>query len=250
MGTVSDSIRFAGADYWMGLWFDGAQDNSHLENRVGGLLGSHIRCDNNSDPIISHCRITGDDRAIYGNILIGPGCTPSIFDCDNTNYEDACGAGNCASGAGLTRDQCTICNNYTRAAAGGIYCSSGSHTQTNCMISGNTSYNEYAPLRGGGGVCFYYANAHISYCTLCDNYAEHGGGAIALNGTASLTMDHCTVDGNETWSGAGSAILLEDSPTADIANSSISNNAGDYGISNQGTLALSTMIYGTMNCVP
>lgn len=297
VGTETDSIHFSSATVWTGMWFDNAPDNSHLDycsfSGVGGLLGSSIRCENYSDPIISHCRITGTAASVFPNIYVLSQSNPSISDCvilggvngiqwssgasnpiissciisnctqsavlqdygnltmidctiiDNTSYNYS-GAGIRSMDYGLTLINCTISNNYLRGAGGGIYCLRGSHTLINCTINGNESECAFAPLIGGGGVCFDDANGSLSYCTVYDNSADTDGGGITISGTGArtLTIDHCTIGWNDT-DGAGSGMWLQGSPTTDVANSIISNNSGGYGLYNQGTLTVEcTDFYG------
>ncbi len=290
IGTESDSIYLdhdTSVTGWYGLRFDNAQDCSHLDYCSFGntaWIFSQIYCMYNSDPVISHCRIAGDQ---WGpNIRVYDSSNPSISDClitggrmgiwwsstanctingctlsnfnggngiwkDKGNLtmtdctisdvwtDDYCGAGIRSDEGDITLINCTISNCLSYGAGGGIYCYNGSHTLTNCTFNGDTSYCNFAPIIGGAGVCFDGGNASLSYCTFYDNFSDPGGGAITINGTGSLTIDHCTIDRNTAWNGSSNAIWLKGNPITNINNTIVSNNYGtDGSIYNQGTLTV------------
>jgi parallel beta-helix repeat protein len=199
-----------------------------------------------SNPMISGCTISSCTRSAvlkeWGNL--------TMIDCTiiaNTSL-DYSGAGIRSLYQNLTLINCTISNNDSpHHAGGGIYCKYGSHTLINCTINGNSCECTGDPLIGGGGVCFDTANASLSYCSIYNNSSMPDGGRITFNGTGSLTIDHCTIDGNGPRIGTyllGSGMWLRGSPTTNIANSILSHNLG-YGIHNQGTLAVEyTDFYG------
>jgi parallel beta-helix repeat protein len=296
VGTESDSIYFhahpGGA--WAGLRFVNAQDYSHLDycsfsDVLGMNINTFIYCTNNSDPVVSHCRIVDDSNYVWhnGDIWVENGSNPSISDClitggtmgiewnstangtingctmsnfnnegekhgiwkrqgnltmidctiSDVHTENCCGAGIRSDDGDITLINCTISNNWASGAGGGVYCLHGSHTFINCTFNANTTETSIPPIIGGGGVCLDDANGSFSYCTFYDNFSDPGGGAITINGTGSLTVDHCTIDGNVTW-GVGSGMWLRGSPTTNVTNSIISNGNFDYGISNQGALTV------------
>ena len=69
--------------------------------------------------------------------------------------------------------------------------------------------------------------------------SDPGGGGITINGTGSLTIDHCTIDHNCAWGGSSTGIWLRGNPTTDIENTIISNGYFvDGSINNQGTLTI------------
>jgi parallel beta-helix repeat protein len=289
VGTTSDSIYFArnnSAVVWGGLKFDNAPDNSHLDycsiSGADGVYGmGGIHCRHNSNPVVSHCRISCDTTIgvqVSPQIVVQEGSNPSISDCVITggrkgiylyetadctisgftitnlygengvdNYKtnltmidctisdvhtiDSDGAGIRSEYGDLTLINCTISNNFSVGSGGGIYCVLGSHTFINCTFSDNSSWDNVMPLTGGGGICFYYADGSLSYCTFYDNFSSVGGGAITINGTGSLSVDHCTIDGND-GNGAASGIWLQMTPTANVSNSIIANNTNGYAILN------------------
>ena len=207
---------------------------------MGGINGINWNS-GASNPIISGCTISNCTRSAvlkqWGNL--------TLIDCtiiDNTTI-DYNGGGIRSMNQNLTLNNCTISNNYSGGSGGGIYCQGGSYTLVNCTINDNWSASQFSPYIGGGGVCLHDANGSLSHCTIYDNFADAGGGGITISGTGSLTIDHCTIDGNNASPASG--MWLEGSPTTDVANSIISNNFSDYGIRNQGTLTVEyTDFYG------
>ena len=199
-----------------------------------------------SNPVISGCTISNCTRSAvlkeFGNLTM-IGC--AIIDNTSLDYS---GAGIRSVDHNLTLIDCTISNNDSpNHAGGGIYCKHGSHTLINCTINGNSCECTVWPIIGGGGACFDSANANLSYCSIYDNSSIPDGGGITFTGTGSLTIDHCTINGNGPRYGPsllGSGMWLEGSPTADITNTIISHNRG-YGIHNHGTLTVDyTDFYG------
>ncbi|NOR17758.1 hypothetical protein GQ543_08650, partial [candidate division WOR-3 bacterium] len=187
---------------------------------------------------ISGCTITN----LYGgNGVWKTQCNLTMIDCTisdvfTLNYN---GAGIRSEDGDLTLINCSISNNTSLGAGGGVYCNHGSHTISNCTFSDNTSWNNMAPFIGGGGICFDDANGSLSYCALFDNFSNQGGGGITINGTGSLTIEHCTINGNDTGNGVGSGIWLRMTPTANVSNSIIANNNDGYAIlNNSGALTV------------
>jgi hypothetical protein len=66
---------------------------------------------------------------------------------------------------------------------GGVYCESTNAVLSNCVVTGNSTWN------GGGGT---YGGT-LNNCTLAGNSARYGGGA------AESTLNNCTLTGNSTY---------------------------------------------------
>ena len=78
---------------------------------------------------------------------------------------------------------------------GGVYCESTNAVLSNCVVTGNSTWN------GGGGT---YGGT-LNSCTLTGNSAPYGYGG----GAADCTLNNCTLSGNSTsggGSGGGGAI--------------------------------------------
>lgn len=189
------------------------------------------------DGTISDCIISHNSNG--GGICLEEYAELEIINCiisDNTNSDD--GGGIRSIFGTLTLDNCTIsANASSHGGGGGISCTSGTVTLTNCTVHGNACTDQQLGL-GGGGICLSYSGATISYCSIYDNYSVDRGGGITVAHNSHLTLGHCTIDGNESWSSNASGVALLDASTADIANSIISNNALGYGIHNSATVAV------------
>ena len=175
VGTASDSIHFApdtSAAAWLGLWFDNAPDNSHLDycsiSGVGGLLGSHIHLENYSNPVITHCRINANAGTVFASVWVMTGSNPSISDClitggvngirwegypSSSGTISGCTISNCTESAvlkvhgHLTMIDCTISDNLSYSECGaGIRSLNEYITLINCSITNNTSYGAESVL--------------------------------------------------------------------------------------------------------
>jgi parallel beta-helix repeat protein len=192
-----------------------------------------------SGSIISGCGRSGVYKT-SGNL--------TFIDCiisNNKNNMDDYGGGVRSQFGNVTFINCTISNDSMFSGeGGGVGCRQGTATFTNCTINGNCSVDlSSSPYLGGGGISLYNANAILSHCTIFDNFGSPHGGAIAIYNTGNLSINHCTIDGNESDCGMypGSTIaIIGSSPAATIMNSIISNNYGwpsnACAIYNQGTL--------------
>jgi len=240
--TISDNY---GGIYPGGIsWYSGAggtiSDCIIRNNRSTKGGGVYI---NGGNVTLDNCTIS-DNRAETGagGGVYCESCNPTFINCTITNnlaeWPSGPGGGVFCQQGSATFTNCTISNNVTYSAGGGVYCKYGSHTLTNCTIYGNQSWCSSSPFIGGGGICLDYASAVLSCCTIYDNITDAGGGGVTISSSGNLTVDHCTIDGNEVWSGQGSGIWLRGSSTANVTNSIISNNEYDYGIHNQGSLTV------------
>jgi hypothetical protein len=99
-----------------------------------------------------------------------------------------------------------ICDNEG-SFGGGIACIAGSP-----LIEGNRVLDNeapkvdsyYGPIGGfGGGLCSWGSDPQIVNNLFSGNWAEEGGGALALFEDGSLTVTSCTISGNEAGTGGG-----------------------------------------------
>lgn len=257
VGTEADSIYFFPADTtagWTGIYFAGGSDISQLVYCTISNCYSPVLCINSS-PVISHSTITSGEYCAIQVIFIG---SPEISHCTimynqsgvSWQSPDDGTISNCiishnSDGGGirlsdyaeLTLIDCIISDNTSsNNSGGGVSCTSGTHTFTNCTINGNTCYDSELAL-GGGGISLSNASATLTYCSIYDNFTVDWGSGIAIT-NSNLTVDHCTIDGNESWSIDRSGISIINGSTADITNSIISNNYLGSGIYNSGTLTV------------
>ena len=146
----------------------------------------------------------------------------------------------------LTSGELQITHNLTINGPGaGTLAVNGNHTSRvfdnmvrNVTISGLSITNGSITTTGGGGIFNDGGNSAtltLNNCTVTGNDAEFGGGIVNMNGT--LTVNNCTISNNGGIFGGGgiSNIAFDGTATLIITNSTISgNSAGDYagGIAN------------------
>jgi parallel beta-helix repeat protein len=262
VGTETDSIHFFPANTtngWNTMRFENAPDSSHLAyctisysgNNIFGMGG--IIC-TNSNPVITHCRISDNGaRGSYPDIAGGIALNSSnaeISWCDISNNENPdYGGGIYISHSSPVITGCNISGNKSVMYGGGIYITGNSSPIiTNCTIEGNESnwegggiycaggvtnflectigYNE--SYLSGGGIYSATGNMSLNRCTIernqCSNWSAQGGGIFANGGT--LTVDHCTFYGNyiENYGNYGMDIQTGGSVTMTVSNSIFYND--------------------------
>src|SRR5581483_4769398 len=141
--------------------------------------------------------------------------------------------------SGLTIANGHAAGSFPASEGGGIFNDHGTLTLSTCVLSGNTADD------GGGGLFHNAAAAGsasvtIQNCTVASNTASVGGGALynyGDTGTATATISNSTFNGNGTTAAGGAGGALDNfSATAGTAtllvtNSTISGNTsnGDAG---------------------
>jgi hypothetical protein len=184
VGTETDSIHFFPADIgvsWWGILFENAPDSSHLAYCTVSYVGTFIfgyggiRC-TNSNPVITHCRISNNNSRV-NNPTLGGGIA-----LNNSNAEIS---------------WCNISNNFSELYGGGINIYNSSPVITGCNISGNEV------IQYGGGICILgNSSPIITNCNIENNTSNVYGGGIQASGSA-VTISECTVGYNhaDTWGG-------------------------------------------------
>ncbi len=204
--------------------------NGYAPLEVGYPSGGAIYCEGSS-PTINHCVITG-------NTSDGP--------------EFGYGGGiDCYDNSNAIISHCTISNNKTGVdygEGGGIDCYESSPTITDCIITGNKSFDgggiehyrgnpiiKYCIIAGnsayaGGGANFfgyiYGSNPIITNCVIAGNTAEHGGG-LCCSGKTNATISHCTITDNLS-NGCGGGVSCYEG-IATVSNCIIWGNTAHYG---------------------
>jgi len=215
VGTEADSIHFFSdsALGWNSLRFGDAPDSSHLAfctisqsgNPYGGMGG--LIC-TNSNPVISHCRISDNEvRGGFADLAGGialKNSNPEISWCDiSHNISGTNGGGINIYNSNPVITGCTINDNETIEQGGGIYIAGTSiPTITNCTIRGNLSNWE------GGGILIMGGVVTISGCTIGDNEAYQWGGGVWIN-SGDISLYHCIIDHNvcPNYGGQGGGVF-------------------------------------------
>jgi hypothetical protein len=203
VGTETDSIHFFPADIgvsWWGILFENAPDSSHLAYCTVRYTGTFIfgyggiRCIN-SNPVITHCRISNNNGRTAGEAYAGGialnNSNAEISWCNiSNNFSNRYGGGINIYNSSPVITGCNISGNEVIQYGGGI-CILGNSSPiiTNCNIENNTS-NVY-----GGGIWALGSAVTISECTVGYNHADTWGGGISIH-SGSVFLDHCIIERN------------------------------------------------------
>jgi hypothetical protein len=191
--------------------------------------GGGIYCTQNSCPLISKCRITGNFAYSGGGICCDEGSSPRIRNC-NIDNNCGCGGGMHCEDSSPEITNCVISNNVVPilgnlgTPGGGIATYRSSPTIDNCIISDNTSTSS------GGGVFCYKGNPIINKCTISCNSADGSGGAVLCYANCSVTVSNCILWDNTAGHGPQISLveaeLLGGCPTFTISYSDVQGGQG------------------------
>ncbi|MBE0571121.1 MAG: T9SS type A sorting domain-containing protein [Ignavibacteriaceae bacterium] len=160
---------------------------------MGGILCT------NSNPVITHCRISYNRARLGGPTIAGGialnNSNAEISWCEiSYNRSGIYGGGITITNSSPRITGCNIIANYTVERGGGIYIAGSSNPViTDCTIKNDTSNMD------GGGITVTGGVVTISECTIGYNKANDGGG-IWING-GSVFLDHCIIEHNICWTG-------------------------------------------------
>jgi parallel beta-helix repeat protein len=174
--------------------------------------------------VFSSCEqlvITGSDVSFNkgGGILCDWGSGTTITACTfkgNLPFSNNLGGGIVCRGTAVVEHSEIIANTarsdwFRGSSGGGITCSAGNVTMTNCLTIGNRSTS--GPGRfgeitegNGGGICAEAGSITATNCTIADNIADVRGGAIFC-GSANITLENCIVWNNDPDEIAGPTVV-------------------------------------------
>jgi hypothetical protein len=144
-----------------------------------------------------------------------------------------------SAGAALTVIGCTINDNGTNCAGGGIYSSNAQLVFMDSTISGNAAQAVGPPCVGfGGGIFSFGGTATVANSTISGNAAFAGGGGIRNDGGGTLTVINSTITENSAAFVFGGGISNDGNLT--VTNSTMSGNSAPTGgaIDNIGTTTI------------
>jgi parallel beta-helix repeat protein len=230
VGTENDSIFFTSSTGWSGMTVVGAPDSSYLVycvlEQVGSIFGA-LYCIN-SNPVISHCRISdneayNNDGAINlygsnpeisyclisqnagqrgGGMLVSSGSIPHISHCTFTgNHGPYYGGGIAIQEAGShpVFDSCLISDNHAIQGGGIAILSGGSCTLINSTISADTVTGASSTAKGGGIYVESPAGSLVIVNSTIDScYGQYWGGGIYIQSAASVSIERSILDANKT----------------------------------------------------
>lgn len=151
--------------------------------------------------------------------------------------------------ATMTIEDSTIANNTAGGRGGGayFYIPVGLLTIDTTTISGNTA------AFPGGGLGFFYSSAGASFVdsTLSGNSGTDGGGVFFYLPVEPLTVENCTISGNQATTGQGGGIYLYTLYTgaSEIRHTTIAGNSAPASVGGgmilvNGTLPANHLIVG------
>ena len=160
-------------------------------------------------------------------------------------------------------ENCDLINNTSAKNAGALYVASGTHSFTNCNITGNkVSINTSYVGVCGGGVYIDNGTNTLTNCSITGNMAScssssypSGGGVYIGGGTNTLT--NCSIIKNTASSSStsstsyvyGGGVYISGSGTNTLANCSITeNNAESSSIAYGGGVCISSGTHTLTNC--
>ncbi len=208
-------------------------DNGH--RRGGGIFIAY-----QSDPIISHCIISGNSLSYqngdpspprdesptyYGGGIFCEDSAPLITNCEVTDNYASDGGGGISTGFHSQAEivDCDIFDNQASYGAG-VTISSEFVTVSGCRIYDNHSFAQ--PHMGspgyGGGVAL--GNGTILDCLIYSNTSAADGGGVYCDAYGAPQIIGCQIFENSAVRGGG---VYTDVDNAEIINCTIANNTSD-----------------------
>ncbi|MCP4712507.1 MAG: CSLREA domain-containing protein, partial [Planctomycetes bacterium] len=150
-------------------------------------------------------------------------------------YIDYYGGGiRCYEGS-LTLNNCAVSYNYAGSGydGGGIYFDDGGYYTEILTIDNSTVDHNYSNYDGGGVYLYYAQSLQMTDSHIDDNTAYYEGGGLYIydidTATISGTVENgCTIDNNTSEDDDGGGLCIYYRVTADITNTSISDNYAYY----------------------
>ena len=109
-------------------------------------------------------------------------------------------------------ENCDLINNTSAKNAGALYVASGTHSFTNCNITGNKAESSSSINIYGGGVYIEGGGTNtLTNCSITNNTASSAsasayGGGVYIGGGGTNTLTNCSVTGNTASAAASSEV--------------------------------------------
>ncbi|RKY16834.1 MAG: hypothetical protein DRP63_04725, partial [Planctomycetota bacterium] len=167
--------------------------------------GGAVFCDNNSSPTILNCLfrnncVTSSTYSYGGAIYFGLGTAPLVANCDfNSNEVGSRGGAIMCGGSSSLFLNCFFMKNTTDDDGGAVYLSAGAAVFVNCEFIGNSTYES------GGAILLSDSSIRFDNCLFARNDANPNGygGAILCHYHCRVTLNNCTLSGNNSSSYGG-----------------------------------------------
>jgi parallel beta-helix repeat protein len=201
--------------------------------------GGGIAVEHNSAPNVTYCTITGNSAPVAGGVYVKAGSAPVFENCvidDNfLNTISGKGGGVAATNSQITLRNCTVNDNVSSGAGGGIHLEDAATAilESTSIQNNSTPAGAYGP---GGGIYCELSDMDLDGCTITGNSAPDAssdGGGIFIFFTTVTTIRGCTIAGNGTTSnpnglGAGISCFAFASPV--IENTILAFNGPGRGL--------------------
>jgi len=179
--------------------------------------GMYINCDG----VLNECTFTGNYAGQEGGGVYCWGAYLDINDCSFSTNDASAGGGLYGEDAILDVDGGSFYDNLS-GMGGGLCAQGGFMTVTDAAFNMNTAASY------GGGLASLDVDATIDHCTMIGNNAWSGAG-IYCDGPSDPEIDHCTLSGNTADAGGNCALLFEGcDPT--VANTIVAFTVGGTGM--------------------
>ena len=207
------------------------------------------------DNVIKNCIIEGNKRTSTASEGSG-----AVLLLENDSHANS-----------TSMENCDLINNTSAGNAGALYVASGTHSFTNCNITGNKISITSSYLNpSGGGVCIKGGTNTLTNCSITENKIEHSvpsyaaGGGVYIEGSGTNTLTNCSITGNtasassdsasdsDYSSSIGGGVSINSSGTNTLTNCSVTSNtasASGYSSSRGGGVYIykNATLLGTMN---
>lgn len=221
--------------------------------------GGGVVCRGGARPLIANCTIERNQSRSSGGGVYVIGAGPTFVDTVIRDNESLAGGGGVqiefSDDSAVRFDRCRILSNFTRGDGAGISAvgeTGGSLDIVGSLIAGNQTLPDPGGLHAGGGLNAVGTFAvRMANCTVSGNRSDVGligGVRLVGSGTrevansilwsnvggsitdpdATITLDHCIVDGG--WNGQGAGNLDLDPQLIDAINGSAAVRLGSPAI--------------------
>ena len=179
------------------------------------------------DNVIKNCIIEGNKKT--GTDVEGSGAVLLLEDGGHANS--------------TSMENCDLINNTSAKYAGALYVASGTHSFTNCNITGNKAESSSSSIYGGGAYIEGGGTNTLTNCNITENEAKSSssssasayGGGVCISGSGTNTLTNCSIIKNTASSNytRGGGVYLNGG-TNTLTNCSIIGNTASCSSSSSG----------------
>ncbi len=181
-------------------------------------------------PMLRGCTFSHNSALAGGGLTNVDSLAPRLTDCAFVSNSAHWGGGMHSDESSPILVGCVFRNNIAEDAAGGISCSYGRVTMTNCTLIGNSATS------GGGVYLGWASDSTLTNCTFIGNSATAGSGVYSYS-SSTPTIANCTFAANMASNGCalGRDSEQQQEPTTIEMTNCILWNGGDEIWNNDGS---------------